>query len=106
MPYKDEEGVKIFENMNSLLEFINNQKSKRKKFSIRIDEGMFSGPEDFESIDELKEKLKNNYKAKWLVPVSYTPWDSTERHEKEARAVDDLTLLYLYEYHTFEIRKG
>jgi hypothetical protein len=44
-------------------------------------------------------------KAKRLVPVSYTPWDSKESYEKEARAVDDLTLLYLYEYHTFEIRR-
>ncbi len=119
-PNKNKEAVKILENINSLLDFRDiritwnrqggsglqeHRERKVKKFSIRIDEGMFSGSEDFDSIDELKEKLKTQYKAKRLVPVSYTPWDSKECHEKEAVMVDDLTLLYIYEYQIFEIRR-
>lgn len=113
--YQTARGISVFKNLNSILEFrditktwtVNGESRTRriKRFGIRIEENNWSGPEEFDSIDQLKELLITKYKGKRLVPISYTPWDSKEWHEEAARQVEDLTLLYLFEYHTFEIRK-
>lgn len=108
------DGIKIFENLNGLLHFRDIVKTwklgekyrewKLKEFCIRIDTGIISGIEEFDSIDELKDLLKTKYNAKRLVPLKYTPWDDKDFDEKNSREVDNLTLLYLYEYHTFATR--
>ncbi|MGI6450477.1 MAG: hypothetical protein ACOX3R_09320 [Desulfitobacteriia bacterium] len=113
--YQTARGIRVLESLNSLLEFreisrvwsVNGERRTRrlKRFSIRIDENKWSGPEEFDSLNEIRELLKTKYKAQRLVPVTYTPWDSKEWDEEAARRLEDLTLLYLFEYQTFEIRR-
>lgn len=106
--FKNSGGVKIFENLNSILEFkdvYRKQNIRNKQFNIRINQGRYTGSLDFDTIAELKEKLQVEYLAKKIVPISYTPWDSTEVYEQKMKAVSEIDLLYLYEFQTFEIRK-
>jgi hypothetical protein len=109
------------ENLNSLLDFkevtrtfypsdkysvLEPKVITLKKYSIRL-ERMYpriSFPEDFDSLDELKENLKNKYQAKRLIPIKYTPWDSINFYEKQSCEVDNPTLLYLYRHSPFEFR--
>ncbi len=74
-----------------------------KKHSLWLDQGSSCGPVDFDTLDELKEILKNKYRAKRLVPISYTPWDTIDSHINQACLIDDLTILYLYEMRRFKI---
>lgn len=93
--------VKYFE---SLVRGKNVQKSRTwKKHSLWLDQGSSSGPVDFDTLDELKEILKNKYRANRLVPISYSPWDSTDYDMKDACLIEDLTILYLYEKRKFAI---
>lgn len=99
--------VKIFGNMNSILEFkevYRNENIRNKIFSIWIDEGSSAGSLDFDSIEELKEKLESKYSAKRIVPITYSPWDSTDEKINDAKYVNELDLLYLYEFQKFQIR--
>lgn len=100
-------GYELFQKVESILEYRNIVKYgiKLKKYSIRIDEGMFSGSVDFDTLKELKEILSSKYKAKQLVPISYTPWDSIDLDIGCACKIEDLSLLYLYEKQTFEVRR-
>jgi hypothetical protein len=108
-------------NLNSLLEFIEVFRITKpkvnytpqelkdrtvKKYSIYLESchsGInLSSSEDFDSLDELKESLKNEHRAKRLIPVHYTPWDSKVVYDENSCEVDNLTLLYLYQYRCFE----
>lgn len=112
-------GSKLFNNLESILNYrtiikefdvydrygLTVHKTRTlKKYSIRIDRGDSSSTVDFDSLDELKDLLISTYHAKYLVPISYTPWDTTDAHVKLARKIEDLTILYLYYYKTFETR--
>ena len=116
---KNNPGIMLFQDIESILayktvikeyEIVDEHGSrilkerKIKKYGIRIDEGYSSSPIDFDTLEELKEILLNKYGAKQLIPIVYTPWDSTDIKMNEARKIEDLTLLYLYEEQVFEVR--
>ena len=57
------------------------------------------------TLEELKEVLANKYRAKQLIPIVYTPWDSKDIKIKQACKLENLTMLYLYENQEFEVSK-
>lgn len=118
--HKQDNCTKIFEKLESILEFRKIERSfvvkdhtgkdiKKfrvfKKFSIRIDSGNSSSPLDFDSLDELRDVLSNTCHAKKLIPVAYTPWDTTDSFEEKACEIQNLSLQYLYENQNFRVAR-
>lgn len=111
-------SIKIFENLESLMDYRKitrsfsvkdkfgvtiNKEINEKRFGIGIDHGTGSSPLGFDSIGELKIILKNEYHAKRLIPVSYTPWDSKDYDSKNSIMVDELDLIWVLEFNTVEL---
>jgi hypothetical protein len=113
-----EYGYKLFQNLNSILDFREIikyfsimdrygtaiQKSRKvRKYSIYVNTGCSDKPIEFDSIDELKKILIEEYHVKNLVPTSYTPWDTLDYNETKICELDSLDLLYLYDKRDFGI---
>ena len=108
---------KLFENMESILDYrtivkewnvedrfgkIIRKSRTVKKYCIWIQKGYSNNSIDFDTIDELKHTLVNEYRAQKLVPIVWSPWDTTHRYEDQACKAEDLTLMYLLDKNKFE----
>ena len=78
-----------------------------KNHNIRIFEATTLGYSfqtlEFDSLDELRNILKKYGKAEKLVPVTLTYMDTIEFMENRACNIDEISILYLYDYVRFRV---